>query len=445
MTGRNDPCPCGSGRKYKMCCLRIAAASGDFTPAERQSAQDKLFEYGASPRLERHRKVCATMFWGSEERAAAVRARVSGEIWHGELFRYQMCMCMDADEDEGHTVLDGYLSERGHDLQPGERVYLERMQSAHLALYEIEEVRPGVGIHLRDVWQDRSCWVVERSGSRQLVRWDLLAARVFPAAGGELQIEGDTSLFNHDDKERILKRLETEYAKYEAHTRGTKDAFLKRCGSLFHTMWMEHEVFRPLPTMVTPEGAPIELGISRIDVGDVDILRASLSEHDAFEEEPDNVWTCTEEEGRVLATMRLAGHLLILEGLSRERLQRARKLLRAAAPNAGLKHRSTHYTDPVEALGREPPEPQDRGGKLPDEEANEWVTKFKTEHYRRWIDDKIPALENLTPREAARDETMRPRLVGLLKSIENAEARERAGGRPAITLDWIWKELLLDR
>ena len=24
--GRNDPCPCGSGRKYKLCCLRAANA-----------------------------------------------------------------------------------------------------------------------------------------------------------------------------------------------------------------------------------------------------------------------------------------------------------------------------------------------------------------------------------------------------------------------------------
>ena len=22
MTGRNDPCPCGSGKKYKKCCLK---------------------------------------------------------------------------------------------------------------------------------------------------------------------------------------------------------------------------------------------------------------------------------------------------------------------------------------------------------------------------------------------------------------------------------------
>jgi len=24
-TGRNDPCPCGSGRKYKKCCMKKAA------------------------------------------------------------------------------------------------------------------------------------------------------------------------------------------------------------------------------------------------------------------------------------------------------------------------------------------------------------------------------------------------------------------------------------
>jgi hypothetical protein len=31
--GRNDPCPCGSGRKYKQCCL-LAAAAAHSSPAE---------------------------------------------------------------------------------------------------------------------------------------------------------------------------------------------------------------------------------------------------------------------------------------------------------------------------------------------------------------------------------------------------------------------------
>jgi len=33
--GRNDPCPCGSGRKYKQCCLRR-----DVTQAGRERSQD---------------------------------------------------------------------------------------------------------------------------------------------------------------------------------------------------------------------------------------------------------------------------------------------------------------------------------------------------------------------------------------------------------------------
>lgn len=32
--GRNDPCPCGSGRKHKHCCLRAAVTPS--APAEKQ-------------------------------------------------------------------------------------------------------------------------------------------------------------------------------------------------------------------------------------------------------------------------------------------------------------------------------------------------------------------------------------------------------------------------
>jgi SWIM/SEC-C metal-binding protein len=32
--GRNDPCPCGSGRKHKHCCLRAALTPSD--PAQKQ-------------------------------------------------------------------------------------------------------------------------------------------------------------------------------------------------------------------------------------------------------------------------------------------------------------------------------------------------------------------------------------------------------------------------
>lgn len=32
MTERNDPCPCGSGKKYKKCCGKSVTKGGKFTP-----------------------------------------------------------------------------------------------------------------------------------------------------------------------------------------------------------------------------------------------------------------------------------------------------------------------------------------------------------------------------------------------------------------------------
>lgn len=29
--GRNDPCPCGSGKKYKSCCIKIPTGKKKFT------------------------------------------------------------------------------------------------------------------------------------------------------------------------------------------------------------------------------------------------------------------------------------------------------------------------------------------------------------------------------------------------------------------------------
>lgn len=40
--GRNDPCHCGSGKKYKRCCLAKGVSVSGFTQDERKSAIEKL-------------------------------------------------------------------------------------------------------------------------------------------------------------------------------------------------------------------------------------------------------------------------------------------------------------------------------------------------------------------------------------------------------------------
>jgi hypothetical protein len=53
-------------------------------------------------------------------------------------------------------------------------------------------------------------------------------------------------------------------------------------------------------------------------------------------------------------------------------------------------------------------------------------------HYERWIDEKIPALGNQTPREAVKDPDGRERVEALVLQIERDGARMTPSLDPAI-------------
>ena len=54
---------------------------------------------------------------------------------------------------------------------------------------------------------------------------------------------------------------------------------------------------------------------------------------------------------------------------------------------------------------------------------------FKEKHYESWLDEPVPALDDLSPREAALNATTRSKLVTLLKDMETMEQRGPAGQR----------------
>lgn len=58
------------------------------------------------------------------------------------------------------------------------------------------------------------------------------------------------------------------------------------------------------------------------------------------------------------------------------------------------------------------------------------MTKYKDEHYGQWPDKPLPALGGKTPREAMRARSGREQVRDLVKSMENAEERNRQAGEP---------------
>src|SRR5688572_11610917 len=164
--GRNDPCPCGSGRKYKKCCLPAAADSGD-----------ALYE--------RFRSCEGTIV----DKLARFARRTHGETALADAAAEFQLDLAGAEEEPDSQVfipwfvfdwipMDAYLREEGRSLSDTERAFIEAVRKEPFSFYEILEADPGNGVRVRDILREVEWDVTERAASGSLQRGDVVYARV---------------------------------------------------------------------------------------------------------------------------------------------------------------------------------------------------------------------------------------------------------------------------
>ncbi len=445
---RNGPCPCGSGRKYKKCCLgKEAPSQGAFTREERQSALERLFRFTRHAELEQAHAVASGEFWGGwmarrteADMAEAMALEQSGAA-------YLEWFCFDFRLPSGRTVVEELLAREGRSLRSGEVCYLERMRLTHLRLYEVERVRAEEGLDLIDLWTSERLQVQERLATRQLVHWDLIGARVMLGPAGVPVLDGLPYLYPAMAKEEILKRLRRAHRSFQRRVPGGDlAAFFKSHGMLFHYLWLDHVALRPLPTFLTAEGDKVVLARVVFDVKDRQAVEAALAAHPELNRQDDGSYLWLEGGGefrRGVGTFVLQRQRLVFEATSRPRAERGRAMIEAIAAGA-VAYRATGYEDIGQALKRQP-SPAAKPSDVPPEVAAEVIGQYYEQHYRNWLDEPLPALDGRTPREAAALKSARPKLISLLKAMENMSERERREGRPAYDFGWMWEDLGLPR
>jgi hypothetical protein len=169
--GRNDPCPCGSGKKYKKCHLPL-------DEAERTAGPGRSGAHDLDERLVFELSQFAMMDFGLEWRRFTRDFVDASEVlqlsvpWSVYCFRVQ-----------GKTVLDWYLEEHGRRLSRAERAWLAAQRAAWLSVWEVIEVEPGETLTLRDLLSHEVRCVRDVSASRTLVARDALLARVVDHEG----------------------------------------------------------------------------------------------------------------------------------------------------------------------------------------------------------------------------------------------------------------------
>lgn len=181
--GRNDPCPCGSGKKYKQCHLPIEEAQRAEQLRLRRAADTlipKIVEQAGAmtdvlgPALER--------YWNGKYQPDQLAELDTLEDRGAE--RFLIWLAFDHRLEDGTTLITRLIADPSTlDLTPHEAALLPGWETTRLGAYLVESIEKGQSLHVRDLLSQRRYEVEDHAASRNMLTGELLVGHLVPAAG----------------------------------------------------------------------------------------------------------------------------------------------------------------------------------------------------------------------------------------------------------------------
>lgn len=393
--GRNDPCWCGSGRKYKQCHLGS-------------------IELPALP--DRVGWLCRKAVAFIERRGHAARADVLN-IAHARavdphdhdsvVAAFDDPIVMDIALTEGGWFKQ-FLDERGELLPDDEALLARSWELVDRTVYEVVDVRPGVGLDLLDHRTGDRLAVREVTFSRETRTGALVCGRAVPD-GETHQLIGAVFPVPPGREGHLLDLLDD----------GDPETIADWVAGLY----------RP-PVLKTREGEALVQCDLVIDVGTTDAVRAFLdANYDAHDSPDHEAWVemfpINDDEQILRATLTLDGSRLSVSTTSEQRAERVLSAILASFPDASVLTDRRTPADIKAMMRRQELEARlfpggapDRATALDDPDVAAQFAEVRDRFEQRWCDESIPALGGLTPRQAAHDPTRRDELARLITSFE---------------------------
>jgi hypothetical protein len=386
--------------------------------------------------------------------------------------------------DGGENAIDDYLKCHGGKESASTRNYIAALRNSAMSLYEVSDVVPGASFRARDLIRGGEPVLIgERSATRSLKPWDRIAARVVQV-GSKMQIGGGVLAFDQETSEIVeaLRRFVTQGngAKPQLAEATAQDlddpAFsdlppaerLRAIGPMLTSLWLVDAIERvqtPIPELRNSEEDELLLFemrypfAARVKIRDV---RAILDACPQFRPTNSTSWNWISQEKPAPASRRrkptkrsltfetwlddgalVLGHIdlekkgLVLSVNSRQRADRGDALLsgilgqRVGEPSV----RAESIEEMMASRGAAGPQELD----ISEEEQRAIVHDHLEGHYRRVLDEPVPALGGETPRAAVKTASGRLKVAEWLKLIENKTAM--SGEMASYDFSWLWAEL----
>lgn len=482
--GRNDPCPCGSGKKYKKCCGAEQSQGGyvqrpdDWFPESERTGTlwDEYIElipvfsmYGEKIiQFEKDGKEL-------EEAAAEFEEKFSPGEKDGILdsifisWMYFDLRFGTSMQTVGERLLADPMMKKIN--EPG-WTYLHQLNDSYLTFFEIkdksdsedivtvEELRTGdcfTVLHARELFEIEprigDIWYSRRVGfpDRSILYTTPYIFKPESREGLEHIVEMQVKDFSRGPRAELFPP-----ERYFAETQ--KQSVLFWADYFVHGAEDEEMMefdsdFEDCPVLLTTDGEEVVFVEMYFRIRNEEALRKHLARLRSFSyNESDDSWTWLKAKSRkypdkprsILGFLRIKDGHLIAETDSRERAAKLRNKLKDHFRD-NIAYVKTLYreADDFPELTPEEVEARRRESKAFNEQPEiraAMKTQLEHHYFVEWPEAKMPALDGATPLKAVKDEHLRPKVIALIEDLEKMQDSPESN-MPEIDFDRLRKIL----
>jgi hypothetical protein len=491
--GRNDPCPCGSGKKYKKCCLANSQKSlsslevdvADFAWHKLRKLEGSVIDKHLIPYVDKisHKisediMMMAAYDFYPEDVPESLNNQQLFNQFFVQWFLFNWTPLEDfeiAGFNDEKTLAENYLKANSSYLSNDEIRFLEAMNKTFYSFYSVISVEHNKSLTVKDILLGKTHILKERSGTQHLKHGDIVCGRIVTlddqsifvgVAPYTIPLEYMNTLINF--KNWLLE--ENEVKKLTPKRLREDDFLIIEC--FFDIMFMAYD--KPGPILHNTDGELIQFSKSYFSL--------TLSPEETFKklfklallEDPDEFledaardesgalkmiefpWLKSGNkkhkswENTIMGNITLVPGRLILETNSIERTKKGKTLLLKRL-GSDLSFQQTLIESPDQKLkslkesGASPESTRDNSEELLESpEVQAQIKEMIKNHWDNWFTSPIPMLNDQTPREAAKTKEGRDLLEALLLFYERSY-KENTNNLLKVDIPSLRKELGLKK
>ncbi len=468
--GRNDPCYCGSGKKYKKCCLNKPPSPEEAARKEVLAASEQLknqvLEFTVRNFGDRFEEAWEDFNFGDIDGPFDPKDPFS------MLFIPFFIFLWDPENPDGETtdnirggiIAREFLLKNGPRLTEMERDLLRSNMTTPFTFYEILSVQQEQGFSARDILTNLNFQVHEKTGTRSLAVGDILYGQMCHVGGittmsfnapypipprlkaeviklrqilretkgsREFLSEQDLREFADDTRERYLEIVDQMMA---------PPVLVNTDGELleFHTMKFEVPSAQAAFDALAPlhDGVPPEALLHSAEYGSNGALSKVEIQWLKKGNKQFKTW-----ENTVHGKIRIHGRSLEAEANSEERARKLRREIEKRLGRDGAIYQGTEVKKSEEVLDmlqREGPSRMKSSRRIEkeieeDPESQKAARDFMQKEYDAWVDKKLPVLGGRTPKQAVKDPDGREIVESMLLQFERTLQDKPESVRPDLS------------